>query len=248
MNANQQPNGFPKLHNAMWPGVVGKGSPGAEPCIDLDTMLDLTAKAEVNGVKFDGVDLFLFDPHVSIDISDDGLKAIADKIRDKGFVVGFLTHLRPSFIGALRSRSRSRGAKDKADSSTSSHSSIRISAEKSPGQHKSGSFSGGAYKFLGKMSRGFFNRLRQEAIWEARRHNADIVSEYDVKCASQRLLDRSKGRFSEFAKALGGILLGAFASNLLGLTDQPAFSTSLLLTIACGVCGASILAALLFRN
>ena len=30
----------------------------------LDTMLDFTAKAEVNGVKFDGVDIFLFDPHV----------------------------------------------------------------------------------------------------------------------------------------------------------------------------------------
>ena len=35
-----------KLHNAMWPGLVGKGSPGAEPFIELDTMLDLTAKAE----------------------------------------------------------------------------------------------------------------------------------------------------------------------------------------------------------
>lgn len=81
-------NNFPKLHNAMWPGLVGKGSPGAEPCIDLDTMLDLTAKAEVNGVKFDGVDLFLFDPHVSIDTDDDGLKKLADKIRGKGFVIG----------------------------------------------------------------------------------------------------------------------------------------------------------------
>jgi sugar phosphate isomerase/epimerase len=79
---------FPKLHNAMWPGLVGKGSPGAEPCIDLDTMLDLTATAEVNGVKFDGVDLFLFDPHVSIDSTDDDLKKLADKIRAKGFVVG----------------------------------------------------------------------------------------------------------------------------------------------------------------
>jgi sugar phosphate isomerase/epimerase len=81
-------NNFPKLHNAMWPGLVGKGSPGAEPSIDLDTMLDLTAKAEVNGVRFDGVDLFLYDPHVSIDIDDNGLKALADKIRSKGFVVG----------------------------------------------------------------------------------------------------------------------------------------------------------------
>lgn len=81
-------NNFPKLHNAMWPGLVGKGSPGAEPFIDLDTMLDLTAKAEVNGVRFDGVDLFLYDPHISIDIDGDGLKRLADKIRSKGFVVG----------------------------------------------------------------------------------------------------------------------------------------------------------------
>jgi sugar phosphate isomerase/epimerase len=83
-------NTYPKLHNAMWPGLVGKGSPGAEPCIDLDTMLDLTARAEVNGVKFDGVDLFLFDPHISIDSSDDDIKRLADKIRSKGFVAGSL--------------------------------------------------------------------------------------------------------------------------------------------------------------
>jgi sugar phosphate isomerase/epimerase len=72
----------------MWPGLVGKGSPGAEPAIDLDTMLDLTAAAEVDGVKFDGVDLFLYDPHVNIDIDDDGIKALADKIAAKGFAVG----------------------------------------------------------------------------------------------------------------------------------------------------------------
>ncbi len=81
-------NIYPKLHNAMWPGLVGKGSPGAEPCIDLDTMLDLTAKAGLYGVKFDGVDIFLFDPHVNIDSSDDDLKKLADKIAAKGFVVG----------------------------------------------------------------------------------------------------------------------------------------------------------------
>src|SRR5439155_18603211 len=52
------------------------------------TMLDLTAKAEVDGIKFDGVDIFLFDPHISIDIGDDDLEKLADKIRAKGFVVG----------------------------------------------------------------------------------------------------------------------------------------------------------------
>ncbi len=83
-------NNFPKLHNAMWPGLVGKGSPGAEPFIDLDTMLDLTAKADVGGVKFDGVDLFLYNPHTDIDISDDGIKALAEKITNKGLVIGSL--------------------------------------------------------------------------------------------------------------------------------------------------------------
>ena len=81
-------NTYPKLHNAAWPGVVGKGSPGAEPFIDLDTMLDLTAKAEVDGLKFDGVDLFLFAPHVDIDSTDDALKQLADKVRTRGLAIG----------------------------------------------------------------------------------------------------------------------------------------------------------------
>src|SRR6476660_287956 len=81
---------YPAIHNAMWPGLVGKGGPGAEPPIDLDTMLNMTAAASVNGVKFDGVDLFLFDPHTSIDSSDDDLKRLADKVRGKNLVVGSL--------------------------------------------------------------------------------------------------------------------------------------------------------------
>ncbi len=81
------PNTFPKLHNAAWPGVVGKGE-GSEPAIDLDTMLDLTAAAEVDGVKFDGVDLFLFLPHVDIDSTDDQLKELADKVRKRNLAIG----------------------------------------------------------------------------------------------------------------------------------------------------------------
>ena len=84
---SDHPNTYPKLHNAAWPGVVGKGD-GGEPPIDLDTMLDLTAAAEVDGVRFDGVDLFLFAPHVDIDASDDDLKALADKVRSRGLVIG----------------------------------------------------------------------------------------------------------------------------------------------------------------
>ena len=72
----------PALHNAMWPGLVGKGGPGAEPPIDLDTMLDLTAEAQVDGTRFDGVDLFLFDPHVSIDSSNDDLQRVLNRLNE----------------------------------------------------------------------------------------------------------------------------------------------------------------------
>jgi sugar phosphate isomerase/epimerase len=81
-------NTYPQLHNAAWPGVVGKGPGADEPAIDLDTMLDLTAAANVGGVKFDGVDIFLFAPHVDIDASDDDLKLIADKVQSRGLVIG----------------------------------------------------------------------------------------------------------------------------------------------------------------
>lgn len=81
-------NNYPKLHNAAWPGVVGK-EPGTDnPPIELDTMLDLTAAASVDGVKFDGFDLFLFLPHINIDASDDELKALADKASSRGLVIG----------------------------------------------------------------------------------------------------------------------------------------------------------------
>ena len=87
MSDNNGGNNFPKLHNAAWPGVVGKG-PDSEPPIDLDTMLDLTAAAEVDGQKFEGTDLFLSDPHVSIDSTDDDLKQLADKVQARNLVVG----------------------------------------------------------------------------------------------------------------------------------------------------------------
>ena len=82
-------NRYPALHNAMWPGLVGKG-PDSEPPIDLDTMIDLTATAEVNGTRFEGVDLFLSLPHTDIDSSDDDLKTLADKLASKNLRAGSL--------------------------------------------------------------------------------------------------------------------------------------------------------------
>jgi sugar phosphate isomerase/epimerase len=78
---------FPKLHNAGWPGMVGTGE-GSEPIIELDKMIGMTAAADVDGVKFDGMDVFLAAPHVDIESTDDDLKIVADKFREKNLVIG----------------------------------------------------------------------------------------------------------------------------------------------------------------
>ena len=79
-------NNFPKLHNAMWPGVVGKG-PDSEPVVDFDTMLKMTAGAEVDGVKFDGVDIALFE-HMDVNMSDDDIKRMADNVAGYNLKIG----------------------------------------------------------------------------------------------------------------------------------------------------------------
>ncbi len=73
----------------MWPGLVGKG-PDSEPPIPLQTMLDLTAAAEVHGQRFDGVDLFLSLPHTDIDASGDDLERLADLVSSRNLAVGSL--------------------------------------------------------------------------------------------------------------------------------------------------------------
>jgi len=92
MSDNTNSYAFPKLHNAMWPGLIGKGdeAEGLEPPISLERMLELTAGAEVDGQKFEGVDYFLFHPHTDPDADEDELKRIADLIASHGLVVGSL--------------------------------------------------------------------------------------------------------------------------------------------------------------
>jgi sugar phosphate isomerase/epimerase len=87
--SEKQEHKRPAIHNAMWPGLVGKG-PDSEPPIDLDTMLDLTAAAEVDGIRFDGVDLFASLPHVDIDSTKDDLARLAENIASRNLVVGSL--------------------------------------------------------------------------------------------------------------------------------------------------------------
>ncbi|MEX2215006.1 MAG: Gfo/Idh/MocA family oxidoreductase [Phycisphaeraceae bacterium] len=98
----------PKLHNAMWPGLVGKEAGTDHPPISLDRMLELTSKASVNGQKYEGVDLFLFHPHTDPDASDDDIKAMADKIAGFGLNVGSLVApVWPGTVGASAMGSRS---------------------------------------------------------------------------------------------------------------------------------------------
>ncbi len=90
---------FPKLHNAMWPGIVGKGGGGeSEPIIPLDTLLKLTANAEADGQKFDGVDLFVVAPHFDIDSDFEAVKRMTDHIAGYGLKVG--SFVAPIWAGA----------------------------------------------------------------------------------------------------------------------------------------------------
>ena len=81
-------NTLPKLHNATWPGLVGKG-PDSEPVIAFDQLLEMTAAAEVGGVKFDGIDVGLLEPHIYLDQAEEA-KKLADKVSKHGLKVGSL--------------------------------------------------------------------------------------------------------------------------------------------------------------
>ena len=51
-------------------------------------MLENTAKAEVDGVKVDGVDIGLFDPHIDLEMGDDGVKKLVDKVSSYNLEIG----------------------------------------------------------------------------------------------------------------------------------------------------------------
>lgn len=80
---------YPKLHNAAWPGLVGKGGPGADPVIDLDTMLNITAKTKVDGQGFDGIDLFAGEPHINTKDTA-AIKELVQKLKDLSLNAGTL--------------------------------------------------------------------------------------------------------------------------------------------------------------
>lgn len=77
-----------KLHNAMWPGLVGKGEGADEPAISWEKMLDLTAQASHEGNKFDGIDIILMQPHLDVYSDESDIRIMADQVLEKGLRIG----------------------------------------------------------------------------------------------------------------------------------------------------------------
>ena len=90
-----------QLHNAMWPGLVGKGEPGTEPAISMERMLELTSNANAADRGFDGIDFFMYQPHFDIHAGDDEIRRVADNIGAKGFKIGtVVAPVWPGTVGA----------------------------------------------------------------------------------------------------------------------------------------------------
>ena len=69
---------------------TGWQGPRFRASIDLETMLSLTADAEVDGTRFDGVDLFLSAPHTDIDSTDEDLARLAESLSRRNLRAGSL--------------------------------------------------------------------------------------------------------------------------------------------------------------
>lgn len=72
----------------MWPGLVGKEEGSNEPPIALETMLELTQTSQTSGGGYDGIDMFLFSPHLDIDAPESDIRKLADDIAARGLNVG----------------------------------------------------------------------------------------------------------------------------------------------------------------
>ena len=87
------------LHNAMWPGIVGKGQGAEEEAISLQRMIELTCNTRVHGQTFDGIDLILAAPHLNLKIGS--VVAPIWPSAGGGSAMGFVDE-RKKFIAAVR--------------------------------------------------------------------------------------------------------------------------------------------------
>lgn len=77
-----------KLHNAMWPGIVGKGPGSDEDTISLERMIELTSSTKVHEQRFDGIDLILAAPHIDINASESEIIKFTENILSKNLKIG----------------------------------------------------------------------------------------------------------------------------------------------------------------
>lgn len=77
-----------KLHNAMWPGIVGKGHGAEEEPIPLNNMIELTAQASARGQHFDGIDLILAAPHLDVHSGQDEIIKFANTVMSYNLKIG----------------------------------------------------------------------------------------------------------------------------------------------------------------
>jgi hypothetical protein len=112
------------------------------------------------------------------------------------------------------------------------------------GGAKSAQFSLKATRRFEEMITGYSRQLRKEAIRLSKCHQSEQVSKVDVDRAAQNLMKSASSRFYSHMGALGGILFGIGGSGILAtITDGSFSSGGLVITFACSVLGAALMAA-----
>ena len=173
-------NNFPKLHNAAWPGLVGKEDGSENPPISLDDMLDFTANAEVDGVKFDGFDLFLSDPHVSIDADDDELKVLGEKAASRNLALG-------SVVAPVWEATGGGSAMDEGEGRASFLTQVRKGCSIAQRLKESGVRTGGVVRIDSSVDPGSWSEDAdgQEKIAETFRQAAAIAEDHGERLAAE---------------------------------------------------------------
>ena len=77
-----------KIHNAMWPGLVGKEEGSDQPPISLEKMVSMTKDSTSGGASYDGIDIFHFLPHIDPESPKSAITELADKIQGLGLNIG----------------------------------------------------------------------------------------------------------------------------------------------------------------
>jgi len=175
------PNNYPKLHNAAWPGVVGKG-PDSEPPISLDRMIELTAAADVDGDKFDGIDLFLAAPHIDIDSDEAAIRSAVDKIQSKGVAIG-------SFVAPVWPPAGGGAAQDPGEGRTKFLDAVRKSCAIGQKMREWGARPSGVVRIdsatgVSEWAEGDSD-ANTKAIAETFRQAADIAADYGEQLAAE---------------------------------------------------------------